>query len=287
MSRPLLFVHPHMEIGGAERQTVLAAKVLADRGWKVGLVVFEAKGNLLTQLPQNVEVHDLGIEQHALALLTAVRLRRLLNQLRPVAVVSKLWSSNLVCELARRMPGAGFQLVLAESLNPSEHVRYIRLGRTKRTLIRQVYRSVGQVACNSEATAAAARTVYGPRIAYAIVPPGVALFSGSGVDRAPLTTGPTIVSVGALRPLKGHRDLVEALAQVADLPWSWTVIGDGPEREDLAQLLDRRGLRGRVTFTGEVPDPSSYIASADLLLHGAKTEGSEPSSSRPLASERQ
>jgi glycosyltransferase involved in cell wall biosynthesis len=136
-----------------------------------------------------------------------------------------------------------------------------------------VYRSVGLVACNSEATAAAARTVYGSRIAYAVVPPGVDLSSASGLDRPPLTTDPRIVSVGALRPLKGHRDLVEALANVADLPWSWTVIGDGPEREGLAELLDRSGLRGRVTFTGEVLDPLTHMANADLLLHGAMTEG--------------
>ena len=85
--------------------------------------------------------------------------------------------------------------------------------------------------------------------------------------------GPSLLMVGSLIPLKGHRLVIEALA---DLPeWSLMVAGDGPERATLERQVKRLGLGQRVRFLGTVPHealPQLYTA-ADLLILASSQEG--------------
>ena len=85
--------------------------------------------------------------------------------------------------------------------------------------------------------------------------------------------GPSLLMVGALVPLKGHRLVIEALA---DLPaWSLMVVGDGPDRMALERRVERLGLGQRVRFLGIVAHealPQLYSA-ADLLVLASSREG--------------
>ena len=273
-SRRILFVHPHLEVGGAERETASVAARLLDRGWDTSIALFKAKGQVLDQLDRALPVHDLKLEQHALGLITAVRLRRLINDLRPAVVISKLWSSHLVTYLARSMPGWGFSLVCFECLNPMEHVDYIPLGRLKRAIIKRVYRSSDLVLCNTRATVEAAKSIYGEALPYHVLSPGVNLAIRSSRQECQVDDPGRprrLITVGSLIRRKGHHILVEALARVADLSWTWEILGDGPERERLWRLIAHHDLSDRVWFAG-IADPLPFLAEADLLIHGASSE---------------
>jgi glycosyltransferase involved in cell wall biosynthesis len=91
--------------------------------------------------------------------------------------------------------------------------------------------------------------------------------------RALALHGPSLLMVGSLIPLKGHRLVIEALA---DLPeWSLVVAGEGPERAALERKVERLGLGQRVRFLGTVPHealPQLYTA-ADLLILASSQEG--------------
>jgi glycosyltransferase involved in cell wall biosynthesis len=52
-----------------------------------------------------------------------------------------------------------------------------------------------------------------------------------------------------------------------------TVVGDGPAGDRLRRLVRRQGLESQVTFTGQVEDPSSWIAQADLFTLLSSNEG--------------
>jgi glycosyltransferase involved in cell wall biosynthesis len=83
----------------------------------------------------------------------------------------------------------------------------------------------------------------------------------------------TLLSVGNLLPLKGHHLAIEALATLGDV--DLVIVGEGPEREALANLA--RGLRvdGRVRFTGALPQTAlrEYYAAADALVLASSREG--------------
>lgn len=103
-----------------------------------------------------------------------------------------------------------------------------------------------------------------------------------GTDPAPLAPGTDGVSrllcVGSLTPSKGQDLLVEALAEVGDLPWTCDLVG--PWRRDpgfverLRDTIARRGLDGRVRLAG--PRISGALArsyaAADLVVVPSRAE---------------
>jgi glycosyltransferase involved in cell wall biosynthesis len=63
-----------------------------------------------------------------------------------------------------------------------------------------------------------------------------------------------ILSVSSLIPLKNIDTVLRALATLPPaVSWTYTVVGDGPERQNLETLRDQLDLRDRVTFLGARP----------------------------------
>jgi colanic acid/amylovoran biosynthesis glycosyltransferase len=69
---------------------------------------------------------------------------------------------------------------------------------------------------------------------------------------APVAERPRFVSVGRLSGQKGYPLLIEAAARLAAAgrDFELTLVGDGELRGELEALIDRHGLRSRVTITG-------------------------------------
>ncbi|MGP4012829.1 glycosyltransferase family 4 protein [Streptomyces sp. 4N124] len=97
-----------------------------------------------------------------------------------------------------------------------------------------------------------------------------------GADIAPLASGTDGVSrllcVAAVTPRKGQHRLVEALAAVADLPWSCVCVGGlGSDPEYVAglrSLIARYGLEDRLVLAGPQAgaELDASYASADLMV---------------------
>jgi glycogen synthase len=86
-----------------------------------------------------------------------------------------------------------------------------------------------------------------------------------------------LVSVGRLEANKGFADLIDALGTIAkDVPWRWTLVGDGPERQQLVSAAAARGFGNRITFAGRSDDESlhAWYDAADLFVHPTRYEGS-------------
>jgi glycosyltransferase involved in cell wall biosynthesis len=106
--------------------------------------------------------------------------------------------------------------------------------------------------------------------------PGKVHVAAPGADIAPLAPGTDGVSrllcVAAVTPRKGQHRLVEALAQVTELPWSCSLVGsltqDPGYVADLRALIRRHGLEDRVELTGprSGADLDASYAAADLMV---------------------
>lgn len=95
-------------------------------------------------------------------------------------------------------------------------------------------------------------------------------------DRARQTfglSGPTLVSVGALIPRKGHRHTLAALAHL--LGWQLLIAGDGPDRAALGAEAARLGVADRVRLLGPVPHAAlaELYSAADLSVLASSREG--------------
>lgn len=87
-------------------------------------------------------------------------------------------------------------------------------------------------------------------------------------------SAPVLMQVGRLSSLKGAAFLAQALAQLADLPWQWVLVGeDSSYPEEVARIkrtLHAAGVADRVHFFGVRRDMAELYAHTDLLLSGAQ-----------------
>lgn len=84
-------------------------------------------------------------------------------------------------------------------------------------------------------------------------------------------TGSVVAFVGALSEEKRPELAVRALLAQPD--GQLLVVGDGPARRHLEQLVERSGAGDRVRFAGRVADPLPALAAADVVLLTSRTEG--------------
>ena len=81
--------------------------------------------------------------------------------------------------------------------------------------------------------------------------------------------------VGRLTPVKGHRYLIEAApAILAEFPEvMFQFIGDGPERDNLEQMVRAGGLEGRIVFAGRKTNMPAVYASLAIVVLPSVSEG--------------
>lgn len=88
---------------------------------------------------------------------------------------------------------------------------------------------------------------------------------------------PTIVAVGALRPVKGHDLLIRALPAVAaDHPEvSLRILGEGPSRDSLRRLAAELGVDDRLRLEGAQPpeEVRAALAEARAFVLPSRSEG--------------
>ncbi|MCA9994138.1 MAG: glycosyltransferase family 4 protein [Anaerolineales bacterium] len=79
-----------------------------------------------------------------------------------------------------------------------------------------------------------------------------------------------IITVARLVARKGHDKVIEAIPKLLDKHSNllYIVIGDGPNRSHLEQLIEKRQLTQHVTFMGKVSDSDlpKYYHSADIFV---------------------
>lgn len=82
-------------------------------------------------------------------------------------------------------------------------------------------------------------------------------------------------AVGRLVPVKGHRYLIEAFAQLADqYPHvHLAIVGDGRERELLLKQIAKTGLQSRIHLVGHHPDALQYVQAFDIWVMPSLSEG--------------
>lgn len=112
-------------------------------------------------------------------------------------------------------------------------------------------------------------------------PPNAALRREAGLpDSAPL-----VCILAALRPEKNHEMFLDVAARVRqEIPDAhFVVIGDGPRRGALEELVAQLGLNGSVHFLGTRPDVPELLSLVDVVLLTSRMEANPVSILEALA----
>ncbi|WP_396590104.1 glycosyltransferase [Allomuricauda sp. R78024] len=82
----------------------------------------------------------------------------------------------------------------------------------------------------------------------------------------------SFVTVASLKKQKGHLRILNVLANV-QYPFTYTLIGDGPQKDIIFETVKTLGLTKKVTHIPFSSEVSKYLAKSDFFLQGAYVEG--------------
>ena len=269
------------ETAGTERQLLLLARAVIQRGFDLRIVSLRDASRLRDLLPV-VEIQELGIgslrdfRSMAIAVRTVGRLRR--DGVRLV----HCWfndSSMLWPPLARSL---GISVVV------SRRDLGFWYSRAKLQWLRMIRRAVDIVVANSDAVRLA--VLEHERFAAGqvrVIPNGV-WEPATGNHRADstgaatvLSPGRWIVAVANLRPLKRLDLLVRALAEIESRHPDVKIAIVGADKSDsgqscvgqLRQLGRDLGVGDKVVFAGSQADPRPFLEQATICVLASDTEG--------------
>lgn len=272
-SRLLLYI-PSLRGGGAERVAVDLARRWAYDGHEIILV---------TQSDASTDAYQIDSRIHRVCLntfektgfgghLTQVfRLRREIKRYRPDVVVGFLTSASIFAILAGMMLPC--QVIATEHAYPP----FQKLSKSWQRLRRRFYPKAAQVVTLTQATANYLQKEI-PKAKFTAIPNAVhwPLEEHEPKIQMPKLEGKKwLLAVGRLQPVKGFDLLIESFAKFADAypEWDLLILGDGPERDNLANQIERAGLHQRVFLVGRVGNMQWWYGKGDMFVLSSRSEG--------------
>jgi glycosyltransferase involved in cell wall biosynthesis len=280
-SRPIALFSPSLAPGGAERVLVNLARGFIDRGRQVDVVLSQATGEYIDQLPENVKLVDLKSHRVFASLPGLVRY---LRECRPAALFAFQDHCGVAAIWARAIAGVPTQIV------PTVHTTWsgalcersnLKL-RLLRYLAQFTYPSASSIVAVSHGVAEdlsstlqltpnLIKVIYNP-----IVDARIGKLAGQPLSHPWLASGqpPVVIAAGRLSPEKDFATLLRAFAVLRNqVVCRLILLGDGPERTSLEQLARELGVQENVQFLGFVANPYMYMKRAAVFALSSVREG--------------
>lgn len=283
LTAPVSIFLPALEGGGAERAMLHLARGLADRGYTVHLVLAEAEGAYLDQVPSNIQIVDLQSRTPVL-LTKTLALQRYLQEERPAALFSALDIASSAT-WAKRLAGSPTPVIMCVQTHLSNQFRDHQphtLGRVRPLLVRWFYPMADRLVAASLGTAADVSQISGipleqiEVIYNPVVTPEVTELATAPVDHPWFASGepPVILGVGRLVSQKDFPTLIRAFAHVREqLAARLVILGEGQDRPQLEHLIRDLGLEAEVSLPGFTANPYAYMARASVFALSSIFEG--------------
>ncbi len=277
MGRVAIYL-PSLGGGGAERITITLALALARSGHDVDLVVADARGPYLGEVPASIRLIDLRKRRVASSL---PALAAYLRRDPPDVLLSGMGHANLIAIIARRLAGGTTRVVV------TEHNSILRgldtpKGRVIKWLMRRLYRSADTIVCVSEGIARELhdllglpndklRTIYNP-----VDIDGIRARATHRPDHPWFAAGqpPVVIGVGRLTAQKDFGTLLRAFAQVrAHRAARLVILGEGEDEAALVRQAAALGIAEDVAIPGFQSNPYAWMASSALYVMSSAWEG--------------
>lgn len=266
-------------LGGAEKQLVLLAQGLSDRGIRTHMLVMFHLGPRAEGLRKSgVHVVELGFCRRPLGrrqiianLRACVRLVVFLREERPQILQAFLMHAYMTAGPAARLARVPVLVAGRRSLG-----FFKKDNRVVLALERVATRWTDFLVANASAIADEVRREEGvPAAKIAVIPNGMQPTEFEPAEPADVVSLlPVVLCIANLTAHKGHRYLLEACAALSrrGSPCTLLLIGDGPERAGLQEMADRLEIDAR--FLGARADVSGFLTRADVVVLPSLYEGS-------------
>ena len=273
----VMFVTSGLERGGAERQLVIVANALAQRGWGVTVLSYLpfSDVSLRAEVDESrVCLVSLNVRGSVGKLAGVARAVAVVRRARPDVLVGFMFHGMMTARIAGRLAGV---LAVVSAVHSEAHARARErvLGATGWLT------DAVTVMSDSLASHIAERGVAAPS-RLVVIPNAVDFdrYAAGGCSertRRELGVGAgefLWLAAGRLAPAKDYPGLLRAFAALAGRRQARLLIaGDGPLRGELAGRIDALGLVGRVRLLGLRDDLPELYRACDALVLSSAWEG--------------
>lgn len=262
----IFLVIPTLKQGGAERVISELANFFSRKGIEIHLILL-AQAEDFYSVSSNVYIHRLGfvnegkIKKIISELQVFIKLRKLLKEQRPDAVLSFMDKYNVFTILASRF--LDLRVFVSDRSNPN-----LKLSRSLSALKKLTYRhATGIIAQTSLAKDILEHFTGNKNIK--VIPNPV-----KEVQLYPdLVRENIIINVGRLVPEKGQKYLLQSFSNLNLDDWKLVILGDGPLRPELEKRVLELGLEGKVIMPGSVNNVDEWLAKAKIFAFSSISEG--------------
>ena len=256
------------------------AKGFVQRGLCVDMVLVQAKGPYLDQLPDGVRLIDLKARR---TLTSFLPLLRYLRRECPDALVSTLPHANAIALIAKKLFAEQLRVMARqESIFQMEYANAGFKYRMTLKLERRLLPFADAIVAVSDGAAGDLKRG-APNISHLVqvihnpvVWPDLAERAARPVEHPWFGDPdlPVILSAGRLATEKNHATLLMAFAElVKSRPARLVVLGEGPERRNLIALARNLEIAHAVDFPGFQINPFAFMAKASAFVLSSVYEG--------------
>jgi glycosyltransferase involved in cell wall biosynthesis len=287
----IAFLLPDLSIGGAQRIAVNLLKGFENLNIPLDLVVASSEGLLAQEISSNIRLVNLNVQLDALRLKevarTIVPLKRYLQEEKPKALIAHFYTFNIVATIACKLAQFSGALILVEhtshKISYEKNIRSYGLREKILPLLRSwTYPWASHIIAVSKGLAqdlevdlrlprGKIKVIYNPVISEDLLSKAAETVSHRWF---PIDKTPVILAVGRFAKEKDYKTLIRAFAQVRlSTNARLIILGDGPERPQLINLIHQLELDDSIDMPGFVSNPYAYISRSSLLVISSYREG--------------
>lgn len=252
--------------GGAEKQNVMLANAMVERGHDVTLISICADNNCYS-LDERIKYIFLPDRKtNAFRIVTRyLDIKKILREIRPDETVNFWFQSAYMAALMKKSITG--KVIYSERGDPGDKEYSGALGIIRKLTLPRidgfVFQSKGAQSYFDKAVQSRSTVIPNPVFVKADEFPEVK------------QRRKAIVTVGRLHPQKNQRLLIDAFAMIADeIPeYTLEIYGDGEMREELQDLINKLGLSGRAFLKGTSQQIHKLIYDASLFVLSSDYEG--------------
>ncbi len=252
----IMHILPELEEGGVERHVLMLSGQQKEDGHEVNVV--SAGGKLVSQLAQGIlhilfPVHS---KNPLVGIYCAVRLASLVrkNKIDIIHAHSRVpaWIAMFTSKFS------GKPYIVTAHAYFSTQAKWIYIP----------YRQANTVICVSKSVQSGMKNCFAENTVVIRngLPAVKTTWKGSGGLRV------NFLFVGRLTQLKGLQDILKSAPSIQG-SWKIDVLGDGPLRGELEEMVKSLRLEEKVIFHGFQDDPDSWMETSDCLLFPSYIEG--------------
>jgi len=265
--KKIIFVLPTLTAGGAERVLSYIAQHIDKERFKSILLILGNEKDAAF----NVEGIELIFFNKERVLYAVPKLFAFILKQKPDYILSSIGHLNTVLGLMAFFFGKT-KVFIREASVISSISQFSKKSSYRGRLAKIAYHQVSGIICQSTDMATDFAERY-PKVKGKIVTianPLTSKLQLKSVENDSHTL--KVITIGRLSKEKGQARLLKILSKLKR-DFHYTILGDGPQKEELLKLADSLGLMGKITFVDHSKDIQSYLEQNDLFLQGSYVEG--------------